>query len=267
MSLFVRFERRIEALVEGFFSRRPHGRVRPLEIGGRLFREMDRGEVAGPQGTLVPNEYQVFLHPADFEPYASAEALPEFEKALHLRAQMLRARLLGPVRVRIESRAEISPGQIYIEARLVPDAAGAGEMAAPRAEPVGGAPPGQSETMAQAPVGSDTRVYRRGPGTHASPRLRIQAGPQGSAGREFALDRPLMTIGRRGGQDIVLNDPSVSRTHARIETAPDEVAIVDLGSTNGTLVNGLPARRARVLLRAGDRILIGSVLLEYLAGP
>lgn len=187
MSLLVRFERRIEALVEGFFSRRSHARVRPLEIGRRLFREMDRGEVAGPQDT--------------------------------------------------------------------------------RAEPVGGAPPGQSEPMAQASVGSDTRVYRRGPGTHVSPRLRIQAGPQGSAGREFALDRPLMMIGRRGGQDIVLNDPSVSRAHARIETAPDEVAIVDLGSTNGTLVNGRPAGRVRVLLRAGDRIQIGSVLLEYLAGP
>jgi hypothetical protein len=129
------------------------------------------------------------------------------------------------------------------------------------------APPAPHETMARGPVGSDTRVYRRAAGTSPSPRLRIQAGPQGTAGREFALDRALMTIGRRGGQDIVLNDPSVSRAHARIEIALHEVAIVDLGSTNGTLVNGRPAGPGRVLLRVGDRIQIGSILLEYLTGP
>jgi FHA domain-containing protein len=256
MSLLVRLERRIEALVEGFFSRWIHDRVHPLEIGRRLFREMDRGAVAGLQGEVVPNDYQVFLNPADFAPYASAEVLPELAEALRLRAQTLRARLPGPVRVRIVPREEIGPGRIYVEARLVTDAADAGETGGPRGEP------GEA-----AAAGSDTRVYRRAPGTAAAPRLRIQAGPQGAAGREFALDRPVMVIGRRADQDIVLHDPSISRAHARIETSRGDVAILDLGSTNGTRVNGRPVGRARVLLRAGDRVQIGSILLEYLAPP
>ena len=87
------------------------------------------------------------------------------------------------------------------------------------------------------------------------------------AGREFTLDRPLMVIGRRADQDIVLHDPSVSRAHARIEATFGEVVIIDLASTNGTLVNGRPVGRSGCLLRAGDRVQIGSILLEYLAGP
>lgn len=113
-----------------------------------------------------------------------------------------------------------------------------------------------------APVG-DTRVYRR-PG---SKRLRIQAGPAGQTGREFLLDQPVTTIGRRDDQDIVLDAPSVSRTHARVEIDQEGAVIVDLGSTNGTLVNGRLLRRARVALHHGDRIKIGAVLLDYLARP
>jgi pSer/pThr/pTyr-binding forkhead associated (FHA) protein len=109
---------------------------------------------------------------------------------------------------------------------------------------------------------ADTRIYRpRG----AGPRLRVLDGPPGAAGQEFALAGPAMTIGRRGDQDIVLIDASVSRSHARIELGPAGVAIVDLGSTNGTVVNGLCLRGVRATLRGGERIEIGTVVLEFLA--
>lgn len=124
---------------------------------------------------------------------------------------------------------------------------------------------GRPQAVPPAPVGSDTRVYRRSPGPEAAPRLRIQAGPQGTAGREFVLERPIMVIGRRADLDIVLNDSSVSRAHARLESAPGGVSLIDLGSTNGTLVNGRRVGRGRVLLGAGDRVQIGSILLVFLA--
>lgn len=143
------------------------------------------------------------------------------------------------------------------------DAAGAEKKDMPGERSRGERP----EAVAHPSAGTDTRVYRRAPGTAPAALLRIQAGPQGSAGRVFPLTRPVMVIGRRADQDIVLNDPSVSRAHARIEIALDGVAIVDLGSTNGTLLNGRPTGRMRALLRAGDRIQIGAILLEYLAGP
>lgn len=108
----------------------------------------------------------------------------------------------------------------------------------------------------------DTRVYRR---RGVGPRLRVVSGPQGEAGREFALDGPVATIGRRSDQRIVLSDPSVSRAHARIERGAWGVAIVDLGSTNGTVVNGLRLQGARAALHGGERIEIGTVVLEFLA--
>jgi hypothetical protein len=281
VSIFLRLERRIEAIVEGFFSRWAHDRVHPVEIGRRLLREMDEGAVAGLEGTLVPNEYRVFLHPQDFAPYTSftQPLIRELEDALRSRATELGAQLPGPVQVSIGARDEITPGAIYVAARLVqgPEsrpaggqsgASGVGRLSSGTAARRGDDQESEESRHASAPTGegeprSDTRVYRRVPGT---PRLRVQAGPSGAAGREMALDRPLMTIGRRADQDIVLNDPSVSRTHARLHITPDGVSIVDLDSTNGTLVNGHPVLASPVAIRPGDRIQVGSVFLELLAG-
>ncbi len=258
MSLLLRLERQIEAMVEGFFSQWGRDRIHPVEIGRRLLRDMDRGAVAGLSGMLVPNDYQVFLNPRDFTPYASfaAPLRRELEGALRERAQELGAALPGPVRVVLDARDEITPGQIYVDARLVP-----GEEAhSVEGDGVAGAAGTGQEPPAVSP---DTRVYRRRPGAE---RLRIQAGPTGAAGREFALDRPVLTIGRRDDQDIVLADPSVSRAHARIEVTPEGTSIVDLDSTNGTLVNGHLVGTSRVALHPGDRIQLGIVLLELLGG-
>jgi len=253
MSLLLRLERRIESLVEGLFARWAHDRVHPVEIARRLFRAMDEGAVAGLGGLMLPNDYRLFLHPKDFEPYTSLATplVAELEAALRSRAAELGGRCPGTVRVTIGAREEITPGEVYVEARLTPDA--------PDVE--------RAPDATRVQTDADTRIYRRPGGARPAMRLRVQAGPAGAAGREFVLDRPVMTVGRRPDQDIVLGDASVSRTHARIEVAPDGVAITDLGSTNGTLVNGRPAGESRVRLRAGDRIQIGVVSLELLADP
>src|SRR5436190_6562606 len=74
-----------------------------------------------------------------------------------------------------------------------------------------------------------------------------------------------MSIGRTEGNDLVLNHPSVSRKHAKFEVRADKWWIVDLKSTNGVKVNGNLVTESQVV--AGDKISVGSVLLELKALP
>ncbi len=72
-----------------------------------------------------------------------------------------------------------------------------------------------------------------------------------------------IVIGRGGELDIVLVEDMVSRKHAKINTQGGKIVIQDLGSTNGTFVNGEKIKRAR--LKEGDRVLIGTSILKLIS--
>jgi hypothetical protein len=78
-------------------------------------------------------------------------------------------------------------------------------------------------------------------------------------GRRIPIGPIPVTIGRLPGVTILLADPSVSRRHAEVRLANGVPTITDLGSTNGTRVNGLPVTQH--VLRSGDRISIGATEL------
>jgi pSer/pThr/pTyr-binding forkhead associated (FHA) protein len=80
--------------------------------------------------------------------------------------------------------------------------------------------------------------------------------------REVVLDRDRITIGRRGDHDVCLPFPAVSADHAEIVTVGTDSFLHDLGSTNGTVVNG--ERVTKHFLRNHDRIEIGRQQLVYL---
>ncbi len=84
------------------------------------------------------------------------------------------------------------------------------------------------------------------------------------AGQEFALERPMVVIGRGKQSDIVLAEQGISRQHASIQHGPQGWILTDLGSTNGTLLNGQPIRAQEpYLLRPGDGVTIGSSVLVF----
>lgn len=85
---------------------------------------------------------------------------------------------------------------------------------------------------------------------------------EGKIIREYPIEHNSMSIGRRHGNDIQLNDLTLSGRHALISCIPDYVFIEDLGSTNGTLVNGCHIKK--VALEHGDIIQIGHHQLTYL---
>jgi pSer/pThr/pTyr-binding forkhead associated (FHA) protein len=83
-------------------------------------------------------------------------------------------------------------------------------------------------------------------------------------GGEFPIfpDKPIV-VGRSSDLDMVLVEDMVSRKHAKIAIAGDAIMIEDLGSTNGTFVNGEKVKKAR--LKEGDRVLIGTSILKVIA--
>jgi two-component system, cell cycle response regulator len=83
-------------------------------------------------------------------------------------------------------------------------------------------------------------------------------------GHRVVLGDAAIDVGRGSTAGLILDADSVSRKHARIERFGGGHKIVDLGSTNGTYVNGV--RTKEQILKDGDRIGIGKALLKYLAG-
>jgi len=82
------------------------------------------------------------------------------------------------------------------------------------------------------------------------------------AGLTFALVAET-TIGRAPGCAVSIDDSRISKLHARLFIAKGKWVIEDLGSTNGTVVNGRPLTGSKVLQKK-DIILVGEVMLEFL---
>jgi pSer/pThr/pTyr-binding forkhead associated (FHA) protein len=83
-------------------------------------------------------------------------------------------------------------------------------------------------------------------------------------GREIVLRRAVTTIGRADDQVVVLDDPSVSRRHAEIRVVGAEAHLVDVGSSNGVVVND--QRVGATALADGDVIRLGGCELVYRTG-
>ncbi len=97
----------------------------------------------------------------------------------------------------------------------------------------------------------------------AKPILIMQRGPQ--PGQAFGLHKNVLTIGRAADNDIVVNDPQVSRYHARLIRWGDDWVLEDLGSPNGIFVNGHRIG-GRVVLSAGSQVAFGPNVLFSMAG-
>ena len=83
-------------------------------------------------------------------------------------------------------------------------------------------------------------------------------------GSEFSLGNTAeIIVGRASDLDMVLVEDMVSRRHARIDVSDEQISIEDLGSTNGTFINGEKIKKSS--LKEGDRILIGTSILKVVA--
>jgi hypothetical protein len=81
------------------------------------------------------------------------------------------------------------------------------------------------------------------------------------SGKAFTFEQPAITIGRTDECDVVLYDPGVSRQHARIFSEGPSYFVEDMGSANGTKVNGLAVKKQQ--LSEGDSVALGAVVFRF----
>lgn len=107
----------------------------------------------------------------------------------------------------------------------------------------------------------DRETLLRGQGGAASaPRTFVRVESGFYQGLEWPLDRTSTVIGRGRNADLVLSEATISRAHALLGFKGEQPFVQDLGSTNGTLVNG--AREHQVLLNPGDELRMGRLVLR-----
>ena len=233
-----RVERFFERLVERPSARLFRTKLQPLQILRRIERAMESERGSEGRRGLVPDQFVVHLHPDDL-----AGLTPADEVAGELASGALRfARSHGYAlrdrpRVTLQPSARRRPGEVHIDTAVSPE---------PRAVAV------DDEQL-----DAGTRLFEI-PVVRAPDVVIEVREPNAKARRVPASGAPI-NIGRAPDCELVLRDTRVSRRHARLTARNGVLVLTDLGSTNGTRVNG--HRVTEVVLGAGDRILIGETTL------
>jgi hypothetical protein len=256
MSVLRSLESKIADLVEGTFGRAFRSEITPVELARRLVREMDRHRHSSLSSTVVPNEYVVWLSPADRRQFAAIEGSLIDELAAHLLEHARAEKLALPSRPRIELRTDprLSLGECGIEANL------SNAPPAPVARRYGVPPPPPPER----PPPPAERPHRPPPPPPVSGDVLGGAWLEVD-GQRVPIGAAGVLIGRSSDSDIVIPAQEVSRRHAQIVPQDGRWMLIDLDSTNGVRLNGRPLG-APVRLDPGDVIEIGTVELVFEEG-
>ncbi len=223
------FERRLGGLVEGLFSKTFRSGVQPIELAKRLIKEMDAGRTVGVNEVWAPNRFEFALSPDDRERLAHAETAiaGELGSVIRENASERGWGLVGPPQVTFQTDEQLRKGDIGCAASLVEG----------------------PERIEPATVESEAAT------------LLIR---ENGAERVVTLDNATTTIGRLPQCEVTLDDRGASRRHAQIRLKDGVATLTDLGSTNGTEVNGHAVQTAT--LDDGDRVTIGTTVLVYKKG-
>ena len=252
MPVLKSLENKIAGVVEGTFSRVFRSEVRPVEIARKLAREMEEHQYGTLSRTYVPNEYRVYLSPRDRDRFASYEEALGDELAGYLLEHARRERfaLLSRPVVDFETDDRLRLGEFGIETAVVqPEEAEREAAPAPEAEPVGRTMVFSAAQRIAEPL-EETASVRQQRALLIYGGRRLMVGPRGA------------TLGRSRECEIVIEDANVSRQHAELRPRGGAWVISDLGSTNGTRVNGRTVHSPEVV-RPGDEIEVGSSVITF----
>ena len=235
MGILDSMERGIEKMVRGAFSVGGKGQVQPVEIASRLRRELDNGSITLAQGrTLAPNVFDVRLGDSDYamaEQWGATLAEELCDVVIrHVNSQ--KYTLQGPVRVSFTKDDALKGGDFEVEATVV-----------------------KSEGHQPQPLQRSAPAAPSRQPTLLTPVLEIN-------GQRYSLNAPSIVLGRSSEADIMVDDTGVSRRHLEIRTEGGSAVAVDLGSTNGSYVNGQKID-GRIDLTDGSVITMGRTRITF----
>lgn len=228
MGLLDNFEQRLDQLVNGTFAKAFRDHVEPVELASRIHKEMDtRSAIVSRGRTVVPNKFTIELSTEDLQrlDYYDEQMRAELLDMTKRYAEEQRYTFLGPVEVSFAEDPTLDTGVFNVRSEAQPNAN-------PSARPPIPVTPGEVTGHPRLVVGSQS----------------------------YPLTRSRTRIGRGTGSDIQIDDPGISRAHAEIVLGLP-VVLRDLGSTNGTLLEG--RRISEVPLFDGARITVGSTTITY----
>lgn len=254
-------ERTLERMVVGVFSRGARTNIRPIELGRRLVREMDDQRSVDVKGRrVVPNDFVLKLSPKDMEGFAEISDVLQTElvEAAREYARSEGYHFMGPVRVELTVEETQKPGRFDVVATLR-QAASASSDAAPAAPNAAAAPAATVPTAAAAVPSTEDLEWSQ-PASDTGPALTSTLILP--SGQKVPLGDIVVTVGRLSESTIPLNDQNVSRKHAEIRPNRKNYVVVDLGSTNGTMVNGTRIH-GETTLSDGDIISFGSTYVRF----
>ncbi|PWG59611.1 FhaA domain-containing protein [Bifidobacterium catulorum] len=228
MSVLDRFEKSVEGAVNGVFNKFGSKDIQPVDLSSALEREIDKEAMAvGRDRTVAPNEYRFKLSSPDFdriEQWGAETLANELADNLTKYAESQHYAFVGPVVVIFEEDLNLNQGDLtHLTSESVQGNA--------------------------APVTATNE-------TKDCPVLEIN-------GRQYLLTAPKTVIGRGSNCDIVIDDPGISRSHLEIDITDNGVIARDLGSTNGTYVEGHQVPAATLL--DGNTITIGRTRILFWA--
>lgn len=255
-------------MVDGVFSRAFKTGVRPIELGRRMLREMDEHRSVDVRGRrIVPNQFAFFLSPTDMANFAGIDdALTAelIESAKDYAAQE-GYYFMGPITVDFVERSDMKPGRFAVKSKMSDDVSRpVGRPGTPvdatTADPFAeyAAPNPADDPTGNPWARQDPSVPSPGTAPAPAPRAHLLL----ATGERITVGREPTVIGRVTGCAVVLADLNASRRHAHVFLSPQGYVVEDLGSTNGTLVNGIRLDAPRFLYD-GDVITIGSTHLRF----
>lgn len=234
-------EKRLESFFEGLFAKGFKTAVQPVELAKKLVKEMDSHKTISVGRVYAPNQYKISISMQDVKSLKPFEGvlLSDLAEYLMSHAKQQKFTLTVPPSIEIAGDESLSLGEVNIQSTLT----AADEEAEKK-----------DQTQIILPEeAKEAGVYLRQPAY-----LLLQDPAETLT---FPLIKKTTVLGRLHTNDIVLEDLNVSRVHAEIKQEDIHFTIYDLGSTNGTFVNGKPQKKW--ILQDGDTIILGETELLF----